>query len=424
MKKLLVIVIISAMITTVACGANTDYMGKTNHNNNNSQSEVTNTLDAASSQMPISTHSYKETLKPDAETSTNKPIETTEPTGNQENTAKPTASVDDLDSDITVITNLLSLRDYLNDGLKQGIRNFKFRYTGEENVDCSDIARMTCALYVEGIIWEQEYDIEISKYPGDKMLAAYFSSDYSKLTAEEKQTLEQAIDMVDKAKANSSNMFELELNIYDMLVDSITYIEANHDFYGVENAPRSLTAIGALRDKRANCQGYTDAFYLLGTIAGLEVDRAHVNTPEGFHMANAIKLDNQWYIVDLTYNDKDEEYFKNYALFNAGCDVLNDYYWNPEWEYNPIAKSSSNYFYYKNKNAIYKDINAMVDAIISKWNGTELLIENVMVLTEATNEEVSDALDSRLDALGVEYDYTYWYKNNGKYSFFTVKISN
>ena len=112
----------------------------------------------------------------------------------------------------------------MNDGLKQGIRNFKFRYTGDENVDCSDIARITCALYVEGIIWEQEYDIEISKYPGDKMLAAYFSSDYSKLTAEEKQK-----DMLHLLLAwwRNSSTRQINSQIYIYLV-LISYQTKNH----------------------------------------------------------------------------------------------------------------------------------------------------------------------------------------------------
>lgn len=67
-------------------------------------------------------------------------------------------------------------------------------------------------------------------------------------------------------------------------------------------------ALGPLLYGKANCSGYTDAYYLLCSLAGLEVcyqpgDSMTPVSAEAGHVWNAIKLDGKWYFIDVTWND-------------------------------------------------------------------------------------------------------------------------
>ena len=62
-------------------------------------------------------------------------------------------------------------------------------------------------------------------------------------------------------------------------------------------------------DGKANCQGYTDTFYMLGTMAGFKMDRLYGNSTnsngsKGGHVWNTIDFgDNIAYSVDVTWDD-------------------------------------------------------------------------------------------------------------------------
>ncbi len=336
-------------------------------------------------------------------------------------------NVDSYDTDttyvaVTQVEDLLQLRDYLNTGFTNGKTQFKFRYTGEEEVTLGDIGRITCSMYVQGRIEDGTYDVTLYHYPGERMYAAYVSSDESNLTEEEKLTLHQAIEMVNRARAESSNDFELEVRLHDMLTSAITYQAGDFDYKGAENTPRNHTAVGALRDGKANCQGYADAFYLLGSIAGFQVDQISLNAGGERHRANMIQLDGQWYILDVTFDDREKDEFRCYSHFNVGRDMLSDYTWEPEWESHPIANESSTYFYYRYQNAVYGDVDAMAAALASGWNGRDELASHVMVLSRADKERTASALKTHLNRLGLRCHYSFTFRDYGNYSYYTVRF--
>ena len=75
--------------------------------------------------------------------------------------------------------------------------------------------------------------------------------------------------------------------------------------YRVEN-DRNKTAIGALIDGYAQCQGFTDAFYMLGRMCGLNVGRIGGTKDNGkiLHAWNWITFsDGKSYCVDVTLDD-------------------------------------------------------------------------------------------------------------------------
>ncbi len=88
------------------------------------------------------------------------------------------------------------------------------------------------------------------------------------------------------------------------------------------------TAMGVLLKGVADCDGYADAFYLVGALAGLEVRYQHgissnydyeKNTIEtDSHMWNLLKLDGTWRVVDVCWADGENGV--EYTWFNIGKD--------------------------------------------------------------------------------------------------------
>ena len=66
--------------------------------------------------------------------------------------------------------------------------------------------------------------------------------------------------------------------------------------------------IGALLNGQADCDGYADAMFLVGRLAGLNVRRQYGDSANGgvsgwftTHMWNLIELDGSWRMMDVTW---------------------------------------------------------------------------------------------------------------------------
>lgn len=133
------------------------------------------------------------------------------------------------------------------------------------------------------------------EYLGTRVANAYRSGDTSNLTMEEANLYNIAVGIVNEANKHSSEV-EKARYIHDVICDSVCQ-------YKDENE-RNETAIGALIDHYAQCGGYSDAFYLLGRMAGLNVRRINGQFDGGWHFWNTITLsDGRTYCVDVTMDD-------------------------------------------------------------------------------------------------------------------------
>ena len=192
-----------------------------------------------------------------------------------------------------------------------------------------------------------------SYYPGKSILSAVHHGTEETLTDREKMTLEEARSIISTIPAGDA--YETAKQLHDALCDRILYTindETNEDD----------TAIGAILNGEANCDGYADAFYLLGNLCGLEVRYQHGNsytvglfkiprlgTPIT-HMWNVINVDDQWYMVDVTWDDQ-ETTEPLHTWFIAGHDLASRmHYWNEDMtvalaETTDFANRDSNEFY-------------------------------------------------------------------------------
>ena len=144
---------------------------------------------------------------------------------------------------------------------------------------------------------------ELVEYPGTRVANAYrdhLNYDdraFNELEPEEKQLFYKAIKIVNEANKRNSEV-EKARYIHDEIVSLAEYDYENQ-------SSRNNTAIGALIDHYAQCQGYSDAFYMLGRMCGLNVCRiGGIVDGRSGHAWNFITFsDGKSYCVDVTMDD-------------------------------------------------------------------------------------------------------------------------
>ena len=316
--------------------------------------------------------------------------------------------------------DLSGLRDLLWSAKERGQLNVEFRYTGTETFSASDIARILATMYISYTYRGNYYTLEITEHPGVRIARAHRAGDLSALSAEERALLSRAEQTVAEIKRTNSSLYDIELAIYDYVADNVTYTNPTTEITDKNTPPRHLTALGALADGRANCQGYADAFYLLASIAGLEVSKMTVieNDDGGGHEVNTVKLNGNWYVVDATHGDLDPTC---YHLFNAGRDMCTEYSWNAEWEYHRIAdRSDANFYYYRYTDRCFSSLDAVAEHIKGEYLKGKKNFSLMLSGTTAKWDELSEVLSTKLNATGVAYNYHIWSRSRENNTFFTV----
>ena len=205
-------------------------------------------------------------------------------------------------------------------------------------------------VYTSSVVMDNNrefWNVSISYYPGTKIADAYINNDYIDLNEDERQTFEIALDYVRNYVNPEPDPVKKERLIHDFICASTTYTNPSSN----ENIPRHCTAVGLLLDGKANCQGYTDCFYMMGTMAGLNVDKQSGSAEGNLHVWNIIELDGKWYSLDITYDDTtffaDGSGYPAYIYFNSANDILLRTHSVPkDNELIPIESTSDEYYFY------------------------------------------------------------------------------
>ncbi len=176
------------------------------------------------------------------------------------------------------------------------------------------------------------YDIRY--YPGRKILAALRSGSLDRLTPREQQAYQAAWDLAQQAvqaayEPGARGQMQKAAFIHDSLCDRTAYLID-------ETSDEDDNAIGALLNGLANCDGYSDAFYLAASLAGLRVRYQYGDTwsgssenAESTHLWNLVEIDGSWTAVDVTWDDEGEHGKPSCSWFLAGEDRMNrTHFWN------------------------------------------------------------------------------------------------
>lgn len=148
------------------------------------------------------------------------------------------------------------------------------------------------------------------------LMAYYKSIQGSSLSKSKQNKLNVKTDSIIK-KIIKNGMTEVEKAnaIYNYILDNVSYEDRG---WWVNNANH---AYGALINGKAQCSGYSRAMVMLCAKAGIEcLYVVHKNSSESGHKWNMIKIDGQYYHIDLQYIDMDD---------SGGMDpvVLHDITW-------------------------------------------------------------------------------------------------
>ena len=323
--------------------------------------------------------------------------------------------------DLETIDDAIALRDFVFAQYKAGNLNFSFNYAGD--IDPGFIAQMAGVCFVRVTQMDERYDVELTPFPGDRIVDAYFTEDTSELTEDECLALEKAVELVQSAQLLAEDEWELEWMIHNILAEHITYSDADIYYDDPLDQPRHLSVIGALLDGQANCQGYTDAFYTLASIAGFEVGRLSVETSDDPHMTNTILLDGNWYIVDVTYDDSGDDAV-SYHLFNAGLDMVgSEYFWSEEVSPYEITEISDDHSYYYRNQVVFEDMDDLADYVAEEWYENGNTIIRGQLLNEDDGQEFRQALIDALENCRKSYEFHIWYTSNGTDTFYTIVFS-
>lgn len=155
---------------------------------------------------------------------------------------------------------------------------------------------------------------------------------------------EENLALLNEARRVHSSIINDDMSSYDEIKAFHNYL-INFCAYK-DTGDRSHSALGALIDGQAVCEGYTEAFDLLCYLSGIEcieIDgTAQSNTISGPHAWNKVKLDNIWYNVDVTWDDPiSNSSVLRYDYFLVSDDKMSqDHQW---YLYPHIPSSGVNY---------------------------------------------------------------------------------
>ena len=144
------------------------------------------------------------------------------------------------------------------------------------------------------------------EYEPSRLLEAWRQGDWSGLHERDQEILNICRDVIDQNIAEDATAYEKELAIHDWMLAWGRYDSnrLNHLPDYREN-PDNDNPYGFLTAGVGICSGYTSTFQLFMDLLGIECISvegfAYSGTEE--HAWNMVRLDDQWYCVDVTWDD-------------------------------------------------------------------------------------------------------------------------
>lgn len=257
------------------------------------------------------------------------------------------------------------------------------------------------------------YKISLSK----NILSEKIRIDLS-YTINDKNELDTKIDQMDEiiqlyiANLENKSDFEKELIIHDALALDTKYYSEITD---ISKVPEQYhTIYGTFIEKQAVCDGFAKAMQILLDRVGIENIFVTGMLGEVPHAWNMVKLENEWYHLDLTSN----KYIKEadgstktvvHTYFNVTDEFIQKSHIIDNKELNPLANAQVNNYYTKTNSYISTtdDFDRRIKELVQVQNNKNAL------------EFATDVIDVPTKLLNVLYDINFnGYKNAGN----TVKM--
>lgn len=119
--------------------------------------------------------------------------------------------------------------------------------------------------------------------------------------------LQSRVDEICREAESFSTDYEKALFVHDYIIQNTEYdYEAAEENDKTNPNPECMVsscAYGCLVNGKAVCAGYAKAYQLVMCSLGIECVYVTGDTPPGLHAWNRIKLDGEWYYIDVTWDD-------------------------------------------------------------------------------------------------------------------------
>ena len=184
---------------------------------------------------------------------------------------------------------------------------------------------------------DDEYDLAADIYDSASILAAWRSGDWSGMTYKNLTILVSCANVINEVIIYGMSEYDMELAIHDWIIKW-----ADYDREAISNAPNAKpdpdndNPYGLLVNKNAICMGYTSTFKLFMDMVGIECIIVEGSARQGVepHAWNMVRLDGEWYCVDVTWNDPigsgNTNTYVFHKYFNVTSQFLrdNDHQWD------------------------------------------------------------------------------------------------
>lgn len=292
----------------------------------------------------------------------------------------------------------------LYDVLLEGVSKVKKKIVIE--YDCSDVLFDT---YTKLLLDHPEifWVTRGSKYSTEengKKVTITFTPEYY-MSADEIKAGRDALELKKSEVLSGISVdatdYEKVLYIHDYIIDNTVYDSASadeNDGSGKKLSDavyKSASIYGCLIEGKAICTGYTAAFQYFMDALGVESGRISGNTPEGSatgHQWNYVKVDGEYYYIDLTWDDpvqEDGSNVKRYTYFLVGekeLEITHIFGENAK----KFGCNNTKYNYYVQQGLYVEsyDYNKVVDIISNNFSDGEVEIKFASAedLKKATKE--------------------------------------
>lgn len=234
------------------------------------------------------------------------------------------------------------------------------------------------------------------------------TGNYDMMTSSQIKETEEKIAEFKRTHLNSTmSDFEKEVEIVKWLISNCDY-EVGEDW---ENS----TAYSCIVNGTAQCAGYADAFLQTAKACGL--DARYINNE--VHAWNLVKLDGDWYHIDVTWEDAGERLDSRALFFNLTDDQARETADHETWSPATIKANGTKYgpgvveHYLKTgiidtsiKESTSNDLYEFTKDVKSDTGGEVILYTNVEDTANKVAAYISDRIDDGCD----NYEYVIKFK--------------
>lgn len=213
---------------------------------------------------------------------------------------------DDSDSSIPTVASRKELKDLMHEMLDETTEIQAFELTGGYQCTVDDVSELYRELERDDPMDVHSVaSFQLGGYPVATLVLRYHI-DTDQLIQMKEDTRDLLKDAVSKIDTEGMSQYEIVCAVNDYLCDTIVY-PPNEPY-----APETHTPYNAFKTGSAVCDGYSKATKLMLNEYGVECDYIIGEcTGGGGHGWNLVKLDGEWYHLDVTWNDGGAQWDKN-----------------------------------------------------------------------------------------------------------------